>query len=78
MSLLNLENFIVTFDALNTQEKTIDTIVNQNGYYVAAVKSNQENTYEDLVNYFEDKKIFTYLNPEKVKELVNSTNSQCL
>ena len=60
------------------EEKTIDTIVNQKGYYVAEVKSNQENTYEDLVNYFEDEKIFTYLNPEKVKELVNSTNSQCL
>ncbi len=56
LSLLNLENIIVTFDALNTQEKTIDTIVNQKGYYVAAVKSNQENTYEDLVNYFEFEK----------------------
>ena len=51
--LLNLENIIVTFDALNTQEKTIDTIVNQKGDAVAAVKSNQENTYEDLVNYFD-------------------------
>lgn len=61
LSLLNLENIIVTFDALNTQEKTIDTIVNQNGYYVAAVKSNQENTYEDLVNYFEDEKILKQL-----------------
>ena len=61
LSLLNLENIIVTFDALNTQEKTIDTRVNQNGYYVAAVKSNQENTYEDLVNYFEDEKILKQL-----------------
>lgn len=26
----------------------------------------------------EIEKIFTYLNPEKVKELVNSTNSRCL
>ena len=64
LSLLNLENIIVTFDALNTQEKTIDTIVNQNGYYVAAVKSNQENTYEDLVNYFEDEKILKQLEEE--------------
>ena len=64
LSLLNLENIIVTFDALNTQEKTIDTIVNQKGYYVAAVKSNQENTYEDLVNYFEDEKILKQLKEE--------------
>ena len=61
LSLLNLENIIVTFDALNTQEKTIDTIVNQKGYYVAAVKSNQENTYEDLVNYFKFEKILKKL-----------------
>lgn len=26
----------------------------------------------------EIEKIFTYLNPKKVKELVDSTNSQCL
>ena len=64
LSLLNLENIIVTFDALNTQEKTIDTIVNQKGYYVAAVKSNQENTYEDLINYFEDEKILKQLKEE--------------
>ena len=64
LSLLNLENIIVTFDALNTQEKTIDTIVSQKGYYVAAVKSNQENTYEDLVNYFEDEKILKQLKEE--------------
>lgn len=51
---LNLENVIVTFDALNTQEETIKIIVKQGGYYVAAVKGNQTNTYENLVDYFND------------------------
>lgn len=64
LSMLNLENVIVTFDALNTQELTIDTIVNQKGYYVAAVKGNQERTYEDLINYFTDKNILKELKSE--------------
>lgn len=57
LNLFNLENIIVTFDALNTQEETIKTIVRQRGYYVAAVKRNQGKTYEDLVDYFNDEKL---------------------
>lgn len=53
LSRLNLENTIITFDALNTQEKTIEYIVKNKGDYVAPVKANQGNLYEDVVAYFD-------------------------
>lgn len=64
LELFNLENIIVTFDALNTQEETIKTIVKQKGYYVAAIKGNQGKTYEDLVDYFNDEKILEEVKKE--------------
>lgn len=53
LSRLNLENTIMTFDALNTQEKTIEYIVKNKGDYVAPVKANQGNLYEDIKAYFD-------------------------
>ena len=53
LSRLNLENTIITFDALNTQEKTIQYIVKNKGDYVAPVKANQGTLYEDLKAYFD-------------------------
>lgn len=50
---LDLTNTIVTFDALNTQEKTIEHIIKNHGDYVAPVKANQEILYQDLIDYFE-------------------------
>jgi len=38
---MNLKNCIVTFDALHTQKKTINTIVQQKGDYVGGLKGNQ-------------------------------------
>lgn len=54
---LNLENSIITFDALNTQEKTIEYISKSHGDYVAPVKGNQGTLYEDLMAYFDDSKL---------------------
>lgn len=64
LKMFNLENVIVTFDALNTQEETIKTIVKQKGYYVAAVKGNQGKTYEDLIDYFNDGKLLEEVKKE--------------
>lgn len=54
IKMLDLTNTISTFDALNTQEKTIEAIVKQNGNYVAAVKGNQGTLHNDIKLYFED------------------------
>ena len=58
IKLLDLTHTISTFDALNTQEKTIKAIVEKGGDYVAALKGNQHNFYEDVVAYFEDKDLY--------------------
>ena len=58
IKLLDLTNAISTFDALNTQKKTIKAIVDKGGDYVGALKGNQHNFYKDVVNYFNDKKLY--------------------
>lgn len=58
VKLLDLTNTISTFDALNTQEKTIKAIADKGGDYVAALKGNQHNFYDDVVTYFEDKDLY--------------------
>lgn len=68
LSRLNLENTIITFDALNTQEKTIEYIVKNKGDYVAPVKANQGNLYEDVVAYFDIKELKNKANYYNEKE----------
>jgi len=58
INLLDLTNTISTFDALNTQSKTIKAIADKGGDYVAALKGNQHNFYKDVVDYFNDKKLY--------------------
>ena len=38
LSRLNIKDIVITFDALNTQEKTIKYIIENKGHYVAPVK----------------------------------------
>ena len=68
IKMLDLKNTISTFDALNTQEKTIEAIVKQNGNYVAAVKGNQGNLYKDIKEYFEDKECYKEAKEESYYE----------
>lgn len=58
IKLLDLTNTISTFDALNTQKKTIKAIAGKGGDYVGALKGNQHNFYKDVVDFFEDKKLY--------------------
>ncbi len=51
---VNIENCIIVFDAMSTQTKTIEYIVDQHGYYVAPVKGNQSTLEENLSLFFED------------------------
>lgn len=55
---LNIENCIVTFDAMSTQENTINYIVDKHAFYVAPVKGNQPTLEENIKEYFNDKKLF--------------------
>lgn len=53
---LNLEGISVTFDALNTQTSNIKAIIKAGGDYYAPIKANQGNFYNDLIDYFDEKK----------------------
>jgi predicted transposase YbfD/YdcC len=51
---LDLENTIVTSDALNTQKEITETIIKGKGDYVLALKGSQKNFYEDVRDYFNE------------------------
>ena len=55
---VNIENCIVTFDAMSTQIKTIEYIVKNKGFYVAPVKGNQGTLEENIELYFKDEKLY--------------------
>lgn len=52
LRMLNLKDTVVTFDALNTQKETIAAIIDRKGAYVAALKGNQPDLYEEAKTYF--------------------------
>lgn len=49
---MQLSNSIVTFDAMNTQKKTIEIISNQKGDYVGALKANHGTFAAEVAEYF--------------------------
>jgi predicted transposase YbfD/YdcC len=52
---MNLNNVVCTFDALNTQKKTIDIIVEQKGDYVGALKGNHAIFESEVATLFSEK-----------------------
>lgn len=53
---LNLKGVIVTWDALNTQTKNVEAVINSKGNYIIPIKGNQGTFYQDLIDYFDDEK----------------------
>ena len=54
LSRVNIKDVVITFDALNTQEKTIKFINDNKGHYVAPIKDNHKDFAEELKVYFND------------------------
>ena len=50
---------IITWDALNTQTDNVKAVVGLKGDYVIPIKGNQGNFYNDLIDYFDEKKLET-------------------
>ena len=50
---------IITWDALNTQTDNVKAVVELKGDYVIPIKGNQGNFYNDLIDYFDEKKLET-------------------
>lgn len=51
----NVKGNIITWDALNTQVKNVEAVIDLHGDYVVPVKGNQKNFYNDLIDYFDEK-----------------------
>lgn len=54
---IKVKGNIITWDALNTQKANIEMVIKLKGDYVVPIKLNQENFYNDLVLYFNDKQL---------------------
>lgn len=54
LSEIDLKDRVVTFDALHTQRKTAEQVLNQGGDYFMVVKENQPGLYADIKLLFED------------------------
>jgi predicted transposase YbfD/YdcC len=52
LRLLDLKGSIVSFDALNTQRDTVAAVVEREGDYVAALKGNQRELYQEVASFF--------------------------
>lgn len=55
IKILDLEDTIITADALNCQYEIANAIVEKKGNYVLAVKGNKKDLYDDVVDYFDEK-----------------------
>lgn len=54
LSRVNIKDVVITFDALNTQEKTLKFINDNKGHYVAPIKDNHKDFAEELKVCFND------------------------
>ena len=54
---LNIEGVICTWDALNTQKNTVKAVIKRKGDYVGALKGNQGNFYQDVIDYFDEDRL---------------------
>lgn len=52
LKVLEIENSIITIDAMGTQKKIATAIVDNNGDYILAVKGNQPKLENDITDYF--------------------------
>ena len=52
LSSLDLKNSIVSFDAMNTQQKTVDILITQKGDYVGAVSANHKVFEDEAPTFF--------------------------
>ncbi len=53
---LDLNGVIVTWDALNSQTKNIEAVINSGGNYIVPIKGNQGLFYQALIDYFDEEK----------------------
>ena len=63
LDLIDIKGAIITIDAIGTQEKIVNKIVEKGGHYVLKVKDNQKELKKNIKKYF-DKQYNIYSNNE--------------
>jgi len=53
LELLNIENCVISIDAMGTQRDIVDTIIDKNADYVLSVKGNQKSLLDEIADQFE-------------------------
>lgn len=53
LDLINIENCIITIDAMGCQKEIVKKIIEKDGHYCLAVKENQKNFFIDIKDYFD-------------------------
>ena len=53
LKLLNIQDSVITIDAMGTQRDIVELIVDKNGDYVLCVKGNQKALLDERVDQFE-------------------------
>jgi predicted transposase YbfD/YdcC len=66
LRMLDLRGSVVTFDALNTQQDTVAAVIGQKGDYVAALKGNQAEFYQEVKSFF---------TPTRLKRIESGTSN---
>jgi predicted transposase YbfD/YdcC len=59
LELIDIDQNIVTIDAMGCQQNIATTIINKGGNYILAVKQNQEHLLDDIVHVFKHSKKIT-------------------
>ena len=54
---LDLKGIVCTWDALNTQKDTVKAVIEGKGDYVGALKGNQGNFYQYVIDYFDEDRL---------------------
>lgn len=64
LKMVNIKDSIIVFDAMSTQVKTLQHIIDSEGHYVAPVKGNQSTLEESIREYFEDERLYEHAKME--------------
>lgn len=83
LDLIDIENSIITIDAIGTQTKIVEKIIDKKGHYCLNVKENQKSLYTNIKEYFDyaihDQKelenIFQFSSTEKSRNRIERRES---
>lgn len=78
VKLLDLEDAVITADALNCQYEIANTIIEKKGNYVLALKGNKGDLYEDVVDYFDEKRIEQIIAKEELYKKTEEKAHSCI